>query len=93
MAGASQAGLRFQEATSGTLHYIDATVQVPLWNLGQRQAEQATGAKASISVQKQQEATRLRIAGLIRSALWDMALQNFALSASARRITSESKAI
>ena len=33
-AGASQAGLRFQEATSGTLHYIDATVQVPLWNFG-----------------------------------------------------------
>ncbi len=76
VAGASQAGLRFQEATSGTLHYIDATVQVPLWNLGQRAAEQATGAKASISVQKQQEATQLRVAGLIRGALWDMALQN-----------------
>jgi len=38
-AGASQAGLRFQEATSGTLHYIDAMVEVPLWNAGQRDAQ------------------------------------------------------
>ncbi len=39
-AGASEAGLAFQEATSGTLHYIDAWVKVPLWNFGQRDAEQ-----------------------------------------------------
>jgi len=74
-AGASQAGLRFQEATSGTLHYIDATVQVPLWNLGQRDAELATGEKAGISAQMQVAALKLRIAGLVRAALWDMALQ------------------
>jgi outer membrane protein TolC len=74
-AGASQAGLRFQEATSGTLHYIDATVQVPLWNLGQRDAELAIGEKAGISAQMQTAALKLRIAGLVRAALWDMALQ------------------
>jgi outer membrane protein, heavy metal efflux system len=74
-AGASQAGLRFQEATSGTLHYIDATVQVPLWNLGQRDAEQERGIKAENSADLQSAATKLRIAGLVRAALWDMELQ------------------
>ncbi|MDD5276415.1 MAG: TolC family protein [Methylovulum sp.] len=73
--GASQAGLRYQEATSGTLHYIDATVQVPLWNLGQRDAQQKVGEQAQASSQSQAQATKLRVAGLVRIALWDMALQ------------------
>jgi outer membrane protein, heavy metal efflux system len=74
-AGASQAGLRFQEATSGTLHYIDASVQVPLWNLGQRDAERERGIKTENSADLQSVATKLRIAGLVRGALWDMELQ------------------
>ncbi|MDP2901809.1 MAG: TolC family protein [Methylovulum sp.] len=74
-AGASQAGLRFQEATSGTLHYIDGTVQVPLWNPGQRDAEQKTGDKAFASAHRQTAAIKLRVAGLVRGALWDMELQ------------------
>ncbi len=75
-AGASQAGLRFQEATSGTLHYIDAQVQVPLWNLGQRDAEQRTARLAENSALSQSLSLKLRVAGLIRAALWDMALAN-----------------
>jgi len=75
-AGASQAGLRFQEATSGTLHYIDAYVQVPLWNLGQRDAEQTLAKQAENSAMSQVIAAKLRVAGLIRGALWDMALAN-----------------
>jgi len=75
-AGASQAGLRYQEATSGTLHYIDATVQVPLWNFGQRDAQKSLANEAAVSAQAQGEAIRLRVAGLVRAALWDMALQN-----------------
>jgi len=75
VAGAPQAGLRFQEATSGTLHYIDAQVQVPLWNVGQREAERETGTKAEMSAEMQMQATRLRIAGLVRAALWDISLQ------------------
>jgi outer membrane protein TolC len=74
-AGASQAGLRFQEATSGTLHYIDANVQVPLWNLGQRDAEKTIALRAEASAEAQAAATKLRVAGLVRSALWDIALQ------------------
>lgn len=74
-AGASQAGLRYQNMTSGTVHYVDATVQVPLWNLGQRDAEQERGIKAENSADLQSAATKLRIAGLVRGALWDMELQ------------------
>lgn len=74
-AGPMEAGLRFQETTSGTLHYIDATVQVPLWNLGQRDAEQMFGMTAENSAEQQAKATKLRIAGLVRGALWDMDLQ------------------
>ncbi|MDP1664082.1 MAG: TolC family protein [Methylobacter sp.] len=73
-AGASQAGLRFQEATSGTLHYIDGTVQVPLWNLGQRDAEQTVAKQAENNTMSQSDAIKLRVAGLIRGALWNIAL-------------------
>ena len=74
-AGASKAFYRFQEATSGTLHYNDAGVEVPLWNIGQRDAEQALGEKADTSAKMQTSATKLRVAGLVRGALWDMDLQ------------------
>lgn len=75
-AGASQAGLGFQEATSGTLHYIDASVQVPLWNLGQRDAEQRSAKIAESSAMSQADAVKLRVAGLVRAALWDITLAN-----------------
>ncbi len=74
-AGAAQASLQFQEATSGTLHYLDGSVQVPLWNLGQRDAEGDLADRAGTSVALQTQATKLRVAGLVRGALWDMALQ------------------
>ena len=73
-AGASQAGVRFQEATSGTLHYIDAAVQVPLWNLGQRDAEQTVAKQAESNAMSQSDAIKLRVAGLVRAALWNIAL-------------------
>lgn len=75
-AGASQAGLRFQEATSGTLHYVDASVQVPLWNIGQRDAEQRLAKFAGNQALAQADALKLRVAGLVRNALWGIALAN-----------------
>ncbi len=74
-AGASQAGLRYQNMTSGTVHYVDATVQVPMWNFGQRDAEKERGLRAETNADQQAKATKLRIAGLVRGALWDMQLQ------------------
>ncbi|EIC31029.1 TolC family protein [Methylomicrobium album] len=73
--GAARAGLAYQEATSGTLHYIDAIVQVPLWNPGQRDAERSLADRAQADAESQSKAVRLRVAGLIRTALWDMELQ------------------
>jgi outer membrane protein TolC len=73
-AGAPQLGLRYQEASSGTLHYIDGDVRVPLWNLGQRDAEQTVAKQAESSALSQAEATKLRVAGLVRGALWNIAL-------------------
>ena len=73
-AGALDAGFRYQEATSGTLHYLDGTVQAPLWNVGQRDAEQILAEKAKGDAQSQSEAVKLRVAGLIRNALWNIAL-------------------
>ncbi|MGZ5012717.1 MAG: TolC family protein [Methylobacter sp.] len=73
-AGAPQLGLRYQEASSGTLHYIDADVRVPLWNLGQRDAEQTVAKQAESSATSQAEAIKLRVAGLVRGALWNIAL-------------------
>jgi cobalt-zinc-cadmium efflux system outer membrane protein len=77
--GASQAFYRFQEASSLHLHYNDATVQVSLWNLGQRDAEQRVGDKAQIDSTMQAAATKWRVAGLVRAALWDISLQELRL--------------
>jgi outer membrane protein TolC len=78
-AGASQASYSFQEAATGAnggkLHYINAGVQVPLWNIGQRDAELAVGEQADTSAKSQTIVTKLRVAGLVRGALWDMDLQ------------------
>jgi outer membrane protein, heavy metal efflux system len=73
--GAYQAGLRYQNMTSGTVHYGDATVHIPLWNIGQRDAEQKYGIKAQASAEQQAKAAKLKVAGLVRGALWDMELQ------------------
>jgi outer membrane protein TolC len=73
-AGALEAGFRYQEATSGTLHYLDGTVLVPLWNLGQRDAEQTLAKKAEDDALSQSESVKLRVAGFIRNALWNIAL-------------------
>jgi len=75
LAGAPSLDLFFQEATSGTLHYGDASVRAPLWNFGQRDAEQAVARQAESSAQSQSAAVKLRVAGLVRAALWDMELQ------------------
>lgn len=75
LAGSAQAKGSFQEATSGTLHYLDAGIDVPLWNLGQRDAQQRVGEQADSSAKMQTLATKLRVAGLVRSALWDIDLQ------------------
>jgi cobalt-zinc-cadmium efflux system outer membrane protein len=86
-AGASTAGFKFQEATSGTLHYLDGTVEVPLWNFGQRDANQRIGEKAQFDSVMQTSVTKWRVAGLIRAALWDISLQELRLEQAKTELT------
>ncbi|MGR9046880.1 MAG: TolC family protein [Gammaproteobacteria bacterium] len=78
-AGSASLGLAFQEATSGTLHYGDASIQVPLWNFGQRDAQKNLAQQSGASAQSQIGAVKWRVTGLVRTALWDLALQNIRL--------------
>jgi len=50
-------------------------VEVPLWNFGQRDAERSLADSSQASAASQSQATKLRVAGLVRSALWEMELQ------------------
>ncbi|MCX7097041.1 MAG: TolC family protein [Methylococcales bacterium] len=73
-AGASQASIGYQSIASFRLNYATAAVQVPLWNLGQRDAQHKLANQAESSAEAQAADTKLRVAGLVRGALWDMAL-------------------
>ncbi len=75
-AGASQATVGYQSIASFKLNYGTAGVQVPLWNLGQRDAEHNLANQAETSAQSQAVGIKLRVAGLVRGALWNMALVN-----------------
>lgn len=74
-AGASQANIGYQSISTFRLNYATANVQVPLWNPGQRDAEHNLANQAETSAELQAAAIKLRVAGLVRGALWDMALQ------------------
>ena len=73
-AGSVQAILGYQTIASFRLNYGTANVQVPLWNFGQRDAEHKLANQAETSAEFQAVAIKLRVAGLVRIALWNMAL-------------------
>ncbi|MEI7995631.1 MAG: TolC family protein [Methylococcaceae bacterium] len=73
-AGSAQAILGYQTIASFRLNYGTANVQVPLWNFGQRDAEDKLANQAETSAELQAVAIKLRVAGLVRIALWNMAL-------------------
>lgn len=75
-AGSSQATIGYQSIYNFRLNYASAGIEVPLWNLGQRDAEKKLASQAETSAGQQSAAVRLRVAGLIRAALWEMALTN-----------------
>ena len=75
-AGAAQASLGYQSISSFKLNYGTVNLQVPLWNMGQRNAQNDLSNKAENSVTMQVANTKLRVAGLVREALWSIALAN-----------------
>ena len=75
-AGSSQASLGYQSISTFRLNYGTANVQVPLWNLGQRDAQNNLANKAETSASLQVADVKLRVAGLVRGAIWSIALAN-----------------
>lgn len=75
-AGAAQATLGYQSMSTFKLNYGTANLQVPLWNLGQRDAQNNLANKAETSVDLQAASVKLRVAGLVRGALWNISLAN-----------------
>ncbi len=73
-AGASQAIFGYQTISTFRLNYGTANIEVPLWNLGQRDAQHELANQADTSAQLQAANVKLRVAGLVRGALWGMAL-------------------
>ncbi len=73
-AGASLAIIGYQTIYNTKLNYATGNVQVPLWNLGQRDAEHKLANQAETSAESQAAGIKLRVAGLVRGALWNMAL-------------------
>jgi cobalt-zinc-cadmium efflux system outer membrane protein len=73
-AGASYASIGYQSISTFRLNYATANVQVPLWNPGQRDAEHKLANQTESSADFQAAGIKLRVAGLVRGALWDMAL-------------------
>ena len=78
-AGSPTLVLSYQEATSGTLHIGDTVIGAPLWNFGQRDAEKNLAKQARRSAQSQKDLSKLSVAGLLRTALWNMSLMNIRL--------------
>jgi outer membrane protein, heavy metal efflux system len=73
-AGSSTATLGYQSMYNVRLNWVTAGVQVPLWNLGQRDAESKLANQAQTSAELQSTAVKLRVAGLVRVALWEIKL-------------------
>ncbi len=79
LAGAPSVGVRYQDDLPGDdigSREIEAELELPLWNWGQRSAGQAVAEQAHIAANKQSTALKLKVAGLVRSALWDMKLES-----------------
>ena len=57
-------------------HEFEGALELPLWNWGQRSAGQRVAERAKHSNSLREQIIKLRVAGLLRIALWDMKLQS-----------------
>jgi len=73
-AGASQIAIGYQSISTFRLNYGSANLMIPIWNFGQRDAQENLAKEAEKNVGLQALSIKLRVAGLVREALWNMAL-------------------
>lgn len=78
VAGASNISVQYlDDVVADNIGYkqITAQLDVPLWNWNQRSAGQRLAEQAQLSADKHSSALTLQVAGLVRAALWDLALE------------------
>ena len=63
ISGAAQVALGYQSMSTFKLNYGTANLQVPLWNLGQRDAQHQLANQAENSAQLQASGVKVRVAG------------------------------
>lgn len=79
LAGAPNIAMRYQDDLPGDdigSREIEAELELPLWNWGQRSAGQKVAEEAQLSVKEQSSIIKLDVAGLVRLALWNIELEN-----------------
>jgi outer membrane protein TolC len=65
-------------------HEFVGALELPLWNWGQRHAGQLLAEQARVANNLKQKIIRLRVTGLLRDVLWDIALQKQRLELSTK---------
>ncbi|MCK5828693.1 MAG: TolC family protein [Methylococcales bacterium] len=78
LAGAPTFAMRYQDDLPGDdigSREIEAELELPLWNWGQRSAGQAVAEQAHLVAKGQSSVILLNVAGLVRSALWNIELE------------------
>ena len=79
IAGAAKASMYYRDDFVGSdtgAYELEGTIAVPLWNWGQRSAGLRLAEQAGLSAENKAKAIKLRVAGLVREALWAMVLEN-----------------
>ncbi|WP_305909675.1 TolC family protein [Methylomarinum sp. Ch1-1] len=79
LAGSSSLSVQYlDDVVADDIGYrqISGQIQVPLWNWNQRSAGEKVAEQAQLSADKQVAVLKLQVAGLVRAALWDLALEN-----------------
>ena len=90
LAGAPTFAMRYQDDLPGDdtgYREIEAELELPLWNWGQRSAGQAVAEQAHNAANKQSSEIKLQVAGLVRNALWNMTLEEIRYGSTVWRTT------
>ncbi|NOQ15976.1 MAG: TolC family protein [Methyloprofundus sp.] len=79
-AGAPTASVYYRDDFAGSdtgAYEVDAGVAVPVWNWGQRDAGLQLAEQSQQSITYQVQAIKLKVAGLVRIALWELKLEEW----------------
>ncbi len=77
IAGAPSVSLYYRDDFAGSdigAHEFEGSVQVPIWNWGQREAGLNLAEYSQQSITYQLKSMKLKVAGLVRQALWQVKL-------------------